>query len=159
MNLREEHGYTYGVYSSLTALKYPGPWRAYGDFRTEVTGGAMTEFFKEFQRIRDERVPASELDDSKHAIVASFALSLESNDDLLGYAIVRKVYGFPIDWDTYPAKIMAVTAADVQRVARKYLNPENMQVVAVGDLSKIKSVMEKYGPVEVYDADGKKVGN
>ena len=160
LNLREEHGYTYGVYSALTALKYPGPWRAYGDVRTEVTGGAMTEFFKEFQRIRDERVPASELDDAKHAIVASFALSLESNDDLLGYAIVRKVYGFPIDyWDTYPAKIMAVTAADVQRVARKYLNPENMQVVAVGDLSKIKSVMEKYGPVEVYDADGKKVGN
>jgi len=160
LNLREEHGYTYGVYSALTALKYPGPWRAYGDFRTEVTGGAMTEFFKEFQRIRDERVPASELDDAKRAIVASFALSLESNDDLLGYAIVRKVYGFPNDyWDTYPAKIMAVSAADVQRVARKYLNPENMQVVAVGDLSKIKSVMEKYGPVEIYDADGKKVGN
>jgi zinc protease len=160
LNLREEHGYTYGVYSAMTALKYPGPWRAYGDFRTEVTGGAMTEFFKEFQRIRDERVPASELDDAKRAIVASFALSLESNSDLLGYAIVRKVYGFPNDyWETYPAKIMAVSAADVQRVARKYLNPENMQVVAVGDLSKIKSIMEKYGPVEVYDADGKKVGN
>jgi len=160
LNLREVHGYTYGVYSALTALKYPGPWRAYGDFRTEVTGGAMTEFFKEFQRIRDERVPASELDDAKRAIVASFALSLESNNDLLGYAIVRKIYGFPDDyWDTYPAKIMAITAADVQRVARKYLNPENLQVVAVGDLSKIKSVMEKYGSVEIYDTDGKKVGN
>ena len=70
------------------------------------------------------------------------------------------MYGFPEDyWDTYPAKIMAVSDADVQRVARKYLNPENLQVVAVGDLSKIKSVMEKYGPVETYDADGKKVGN
>lgn len=160
LNLREEKGYTYGVYSSFTAVKYPGPWRAYGDVRTEVTGGAMTEFFREFQRIRDERVPANELEDAKRAIVASFALSLESNDDLLGYAIVRKVYGFPNDyWDTYPAKIMAATAADVQRVARKYLNPENIQIVAVGDVSKIKPVMEKYGPVEVYDADGKKVGN
>lgn len=160
LNLREEKGYTYGVYSSFTAVKFPGPWRAYGDVRTEVTGGAMTEFFREFQRIRDERVPENELEDAKRAIVASFALSLEGIDDLLGYAIVRKIYGFPNDyWDTYPAKVMAVTAADVQRVARKYLNPENIQIVAVGDASKIKPVMEKYGPVEVYDADGKKVGN
>ena len=54
---------------------------------------------------------------------------------------------------------MAVTAEDIQRVTRKYLNPENMQIVAVGDVSKIKPVLEKYGPVEVFDTDGKKVGN
>jgi predicted Zn-dependent peptidase len=54
---------------------------------------------------------------------------------------------------------MTVTAADVQRVARKYLNPETIQVVAVGDSGKIRSVMEKYGPVEVYDADGKRMAN
>jgi predicted Zn-dependent peptidase len=160
LNLREEKGYTYGVYSSLTALKYPGPWRAGGDVRTEVTGGAMTEFYKEFQRLRNEPVPAGELDEAKRAIVASFALSLESPAELLGDEIVRKIYGFPPDyWDTYPAKVTAVTADDIQRVARKYLNPDNMQVVAVGDVGKIKSVMEMYGPVEVYDADGKKVGN
>ncbi len=160
LNLREEKGYTYGVYSSFTALKYPGPWRVGGDVRTEVTAGAMTEFYREFQRIRDERVPASELEEAKRALVASFALSLEKPDELLGYAIVRKIYGFPADyWDTYPAKIMAITADDVQRISRKYLNPDNLQVVAVGDVSKIKSVMEKYGPVEVYNSEGKKVGN
>src|SRR5437899_8423140 len=125
LNLREEKGYTYGVYSSVTAVKYPGPWRAYGDVRTAVTDGAITEFFREFQRIRDERVPESELEDSKRSQVASFALSLESPNELLGYAIIRKIYGFPADyWDTYPAKIMAVTAADIQRVARKYINPD-----------------------------------
>ncbi len=160
LNLREEKGYTYGVYSSFTALKYPGPWRAGGDVRTEVTAGAMTEFLKEFQRIRDEKVPTTELDEAKRAIVAGFALSLERPTELLGYAIVRKIYGFPPDyWDTYPAQVMAVTADDIQRVARKYINPENLQVVAVGDVSKIKPVMEKYGPVEVYDAEGKRVGN
>lgn len=160
LNLREEKGYTYGVYSSFTALKYPGPWRAGGDVRTEVTAGAMTEFFKEFQRMRDEKVPATELDEAKRAIVAGFALSLESPGELLGYAIVRQIYGFPADyWDTYPAKVMAITADDIQRVARKYINPENLQVVAVGDLSKIRSVMEKYGPIEVYDGEGKRVGN
>jgi zinc protease len=160
LNLREEKGYTYGVYSSFAALKYPGPWRAGGDVRTEVTAGAMTEFYKEFQRLRDEKVPAGELDDAKRSIVASFALSLESPSELLADQIIRKIYGFPPDyWDTYPSKVMAVTADDIQRVARKYINPDNMQVVAVGDLSKIKSAMEKYGPVEVYDAEGKRVGN
>ena len=160
LNLREEKGYTYGVYSNFTALKYPGPWRAGGDVRTEVTAGAMTEFMKEFSRIRDEKVPASELDEAKRAIVAGFALSLESPSELLGYAIVRKIYGFPADyWDTYPAQVMAITADDVQRIARKYINPENLQVVAVGDVGKIRPVMEKYGPVEVYNADGKRVTN
>src|SRR5881396_1670907 len=131
LNLREEKGYTYGVYSSFTALKYPGPWRAGGDVRTEVTEGAITEFLKEFQRIRDEKVPASELEEAKRAIVAGFALSLERPTELLGYAIVRKIYGFPPDyWDTYPSQVMAVTADDIQRVARKYINPDNLQVVA-----------------------------
>jgi len=160
LNLREEKGYTYGVYSTFTATKYPGPWRAGGDVRTEVTSGAMTEFFNEFNRLRDQKIPQNELDEAKRSIVASFALSLESPSELLGDAIVRKIYGFPADyWDTYPAKIMSVTPDDVQRVARKYLNPDNLQVVAVGDVSKIKTVMEKYGPVEVYDADGKRVGS
>jgi len=160
LNLREEKGYTYGVYSSFTALKYPGPWRAGGDVRTEVTEGAITEFLKEFQRIRDEKVPASELEEAKRAIVAGFALSLERPTELLGYAIVRKIYGFPPDyWDTYPSQVMAVTADDIQRVARKYINPDNLQVVAVGDVSKIKGTMEKYGPVEIYDAEGKRIGN
>jgi zinc protease len=160
LNLREEKGYTYGVYSNVTAVKYPGPWSAGGDVRTEVTAGAMTEFFKEFQRLREERVSATELDEAKRAIVASFALSLESPEELLGDAIVRKIYGFPPDyWDTYPAKVMAVTADDIQRVTRKYLNPDNLQVVAVGDVTKIRSIMEKYGPVEIYDAEGKKLAN
>src|SRR5205823_4610136 len=105
-------------------------------------------------------VSATELDEAKRAIVASFALSLESPEELLGDAIIRKIYGFlPDYWDTYPAKVTAVTAEDIQRVARKYINPDNLQVVAVGDVSKIKPIMEKYGPVEVYDAEGKKVAN
>lgn len=156
LNLREEKGYTYGVYSFFTALKYPGPFRAGGDLRTEVTDGAMTEFLKEINRIRDEKVPAAELDDASRAVIAGFALSLEQPAQLLSLHITRKIYGFPEDyWDTYPAKIAAVTAEDVQRVARKYLNPETLQVVAVGDGSKIKMVLEKYGPVEVYDTEGK----
>jgi zinc protease len=156
MNLRENKGYTYGVYSSFQPVKYAGAWRAGGDVRTEVTDGAMTEFLVELNRIRNEKVPTGELEDAKHAIVSAFALSLEQPAQLLTYAIIRKLYNYPADyWDKYPEHIMAVTSDDVQRVAQKYYNPETMQIVAVGDASKIKSVMEKYGPVEMYATDGK----
>ncbi len=156
LNLREEKGYTYGVYSNLIARKYAGPWTAGGDLRTEVTDGAMTEFLRELNRIRDEKVPDDELDAARRSVVARFALSLESPQQLIGYAITRKAYNFPADyWDKYPAQIAAIKPDDVQRVARKYINPASMQVVAVGDAGKIKTVLEKYGPVEIVDASGK----
>ncbi len=155
-NLREDKGYTYGAYSSFTAGTYPGSWRASSEVRTEVTEGAMTEFFNEFRRIRDEKVPASELEEMKRSVVARFALSLESPQQLLFYATQRKFYDLPENyWDMYPAQIAAVSADDVQRVARKYLTLDNIQIVAVGDGSKIKTAMEKYGKVAVYDTDGK----
>ena len=157
LNLREEHGYTYGAYSMLVARKFAGPWIAEASMRTDATAGAMTEFMNEVNRIRDKAVPESELEESKRAIVASFALSLEEPDRLLDYAITQKIYGLPADyWDTYPAKIMTVTAEQVQRVAQKYVVPDSLQIVAVGDAGKIKPVLEKYGPVEVYDTQGNK---
>jgi predicted Zn-dependent peptidase len=158
LNLREEKGYTYGVYSDFTALRYPGAWRASGNMRTEVTGPALAEFFNEIRRIREEEVPESELEASKRAIAASFALSLEQPSAPLNFAIVSKRYRLPPNyWDVYPARIMALKAAEVRRVARKYLNPETMQLVAVGDGNKIKAALEKYGPVEIYDDEGRSV--
>ncbi|HEY1266324.1 MAG TPA: pitrilysin family protein [Candidatus Binatia bacterium] len=152
LNLREEKGYTYGVYSSFSAGEYPGPWRAGGNMRTEVTEGAFKEFFNEFRRIRDEKAPAAELGDAKRSVVANFALALEQPARVLAFAVARKIYGLPDDyWDTYSAKVMAVTADDVERVARKYLDPATAQIVAVGDARKIKPVLEQYGAVEVYD--------
>jgi predicted Zn-dependent peptidase len=156
MNLRENKSYTYGYYSSFQALKYPGAWTAAGDVRTEVTEGAMTEVMREIRRIRDEKVPAEELDQRIRAIVASFALSLEQPGSLLNNEIVRKIYNLPKDyWDRYPAMVSAVSAEDVQRMAQKYLSPDALQVVAVGDAGKIKAWFEKFGPVEVWGSDGK----
>jgi predicted Zn-dependent peptidase len=160
LNLREEKGYTYGVYSDFTALHYPGAWRAGGNMRTEVTAPALEEFFKEIRRMREEDVPPAELEASKRSIAASFALSLEQPATPLNFAIVAKRYGFPPDyWDRYAERIMAVSAADVRRVAQKYLDPKDMQLVAVGDAEKIKPAVEKYGPVRVFDASGKPLTN
>jgi len=160
MNLREVHGYTYGAYSMLVARRYAGPWIAQGSMRTDATGGAMTEFMNEINRIRDTPVPEKELEETKRSIVASFALTLERPNELLDYAIALKVYNLPADyWDTYPAKIMAITAEQVQRVARKYIVPDDLQIVAVGDAAKLKPVLDKYGAVQVFDTNGQSKTN
>ena len=81
------------------------------------------------------------------AIVAGFALSLEWVNGVLSQRMQAREYGLAEDyWDTYPEKVMAVTAAEVQRVARKYVPLENVQLIAVGDGSKIAEVLSKYGP-------------
>lgn len=155
LNLREEKGYTYGIYSNFAAVGYPGPWRVSGNVRSEVTGSALAEIFNEIHRIRETDVGEAELEENKRSVVASFALSLEQPAQVLDFTITRKIYNLPDNyWDTYPARVMAVTPQDVRQVARRYLNPESMQLVAVGDARKIKPMLEKYGPVQVYDSEG-----
>jgi predicted Zn-dependent peptidase len=158
LNLREDKGYTYGAYSSFGGSRFKGTWISSSEVRTDVTEGAMKEFMFELNRLRDEKVPAEELENAKRAIVGSFALSLEQPQSLLQNIITQKLYNLPADyWDTYPQKVAAITADDVQRVAQKYLDLGHLQVVAVGDASKAREVLAKYGKVEVFDADGKPV--
>ncbi|HEY6122088.1 MAG TPA: pitrilysin family protein [Pyrinomonadaceae bacterium] len=160
MNLREDKGYTYGAYSGFGGSKFRGTWVSSSEVRTEVTEGAMKEFMYELKRLRDEKVTTDELENAKRAIVGSFALSLEQPQALLQNVVTQKLYGLTADyWDAYPQKVAAITAEDVQRVAQKYIDLNHLQIVAVGDASKARDVLTKYGTVEVYDADGKPVLN
>jgi zinc protease len=78
---------------------------------------------------------------------------------VLGYYMNSWLYGLPADyWDTYPARISAVTAAQAQAAAKKYWGDERLQIVAVGDGTKIAPILAKYGTVEQYDTEGKKIG-
>jgi predicted Zn-dependent peptidase len=154
-HLREEKGYTYGIGSGFGASRYVGDWSASTSVRTEVTEAALTDLLAEIAGMGDTPVPVDELEDAKRAIVAGFALSLESPQRMLGYYTERWTYGLPSDyWDTYPSRISAVTAADVQAMARKYWDGSRLQIVAVGDASKITEVLRKRGQLEVFDADG-----
>jgi zinc protease len=158
LNLREDKGYTYGAYSNFGGSKFKGTWVSSSDVRTDVTEGAMKEFMYELNRLRDTPVPAEELENAKRAIIGSFALSLEQPNTLLQNIITQKLYNLPAEyWDTYPQKVSAITAADVQKAAQKYLDMGHLQVVAVGDAAKAREILAKYGKVEVYDAEGKPV--
>ena len=159
LNLREDKGYTYGAYSNFGGSKFKGTWISSSEVRTDVTEGAMKEFMYELNRLRTDPVSAEELDNAKRAIIGGFALSLEAPNALLQNIITQKLYNLPADyWDTYPQKVSAITAADVQRAAQKYIDLGHLQVVAVGDATKAREVLAKYGKVELYDADGKLVG-
>ena len=158
LNLREEKGYTYGAFSYYTADTYPGTFIAETQVRNAVTDGSMHELMGELKRIRDEAVKESDLEDARHAIVASFALSLEHPATLLNYWMTSKYFGLPQDyWDRYPTEVAKVTPEVVQRVARKYVDLDHLQVVCVGDGKQIKDVLSKYGTVEVYDTNGNRV--
>src|SRR5205085_7560596 len=155
-HLREEKGYTYGIGSSIDALPYVGAWTASTSVRTEVTEPALRDLMAEIAEMRDKPVPDKELADSKRALVAQFALSLESPQRVLGYSLDRWELGLPADyWDTYAARVSAITAAQAQAAAKKYWDPSRLQIVAVGDATKIRDILAKFGAVEVYDSDGK----
>jgi zinc protease len=158
MNLREDKGYTYGAYSEFASDTYPRPIIANTEVRTAVTDGSMHELLGELKRMREEPVPEPELDDARRAIVAAFALSLERSSELLDMWMRVKHNGLTYDyWDRYPAEVAKTDSAAVQRVAKKYLDQTRLQVVCVGTGKEVKSTLEKYGPVEVYDADGKRM--
>lgn len=149
MNLREDKGYTYGVYSSFTGTTFPGIVVASTDVRTAVTEGAMHELSLELRRIANEPVSAQELTNARRALIGRFALSLDAPAALMGNLATQKIYRLPADyWDTYPQRVEAVTPADIQRVAKQYYDAARLQIVAVGDAKQLGKVLEKYGTVE-----------
>jgi predicted Zn-dependent peptidase len=158
LNLSERLGYTYGAYSSITSGVYPGDWRATAEVRNAATDGSMHELMEEFKRIRTERVPASELDEARRSIVAGFALSLEQPGKLLNFWMTANYYRLPQDyWDRYPEEVAKVSPGVVEQAAKKYVDLDHLQFVCVGDSKQIKDTLRKYGPVEVYDADGNRL--
>lgn len=157
-HLREEKGYTYGAGSQLDARRFRGTWVASTNVRSEVTEPALRDLIDELRQAREIRVPDQEFADAKRSLVAAFALAVESPQAALNNSLIRWRYGLPADyWDRYPERIMAVTQEQVQAMAKKYLDPKRLQIVAVGDRAVAEEVLKKLGRLQVFDAEGKKI--
>ena len=160
IHLREEKGYTYGAGSTLVAPLYRGAWQAATNVRTEVTEPALNDLLSEIRRLRDEPVPDQELDDAKRSMVAEYALELESPAQLLNLNVISWRFKLSSDyWDRRAERLTAVTSAQVQAAARKYLAPDRLQIVAVGDPARVADSLKKLGAIETYDIEGKRVGS
>lgn len=159
-NLREEKGYTYGAGSGFGYRPLPGPFIAQSSVRTNVTDSSMIEFFKEFERLRNEPVDPVELERAKAYLALGLAGDFETTTQMAGQVSGLLRFGLPMTYyESYVPKIMAVTVADIQRVARQYVRPDRFTVVVVGDIAAIRPGIEalKLGPVSVRDMLGNEV--
>jgi zinc protease len=156
MNLREEKGYTYGAYTRMDARKDAGDLEATAEVRTAVTGDSLKEFFYELNRIRDEEVSPNELADAKNFLTGVFPIRAETQEGLTNLIVSQELYGLPEDYlNTYRENVDAITSEDVRRVANKYVNPDRMSIVIVGDADEILTQARDYAAdVEVFDTDG-----
>jgi zinc protease len=162
LNLREAHGYTYGAFAIFQYRRGPGPFFAGTSVRADVTAPSVHEIFNELERMRSSEMTADELAVSKDFLVRSMPGDFETSPSAAAAVRNLFVYNLPLDYyNTLPAKVSSVTAADALRVAKQYLAPEKMVVVAVGDRAKIQPELEKLGlgPVEVRDVNGQMVSD
>lgn len=154
--LREQKGWTYGAYTNITRPKDIGYYVASAEVRTAVTDSALAEMLHQLNRVRDEPVPAAELDAAKSYLMGSFPLTIETAGQIAGQVAQTRLLGLPIeDLTRYREHIAAVTAADVQRVAQKYIRPDHAAIIIVGDAKTVLPGLEKIAPVELYDVEGK----
>ncbi len=154
-NLRETHGYAYGASSSFDMRASAGPFVAAAGVQTDKTAESLTEFFTELANIRTP-IPDSELEKAKNYLALLLPRAFETTGSVAGSLQQQFVYGLPDDYfRTYTAHVRAVTSADVQAAARKYIQPDRMAVVIVGDLGVIEPAVKalNLGPLSVITAD------
>ena len=153
MNLREDHGYTYGARSSVGTDKYISRFRAGAAVRNAVTDSAVVEIVKEIRRIQTTPVEAEALANAKAKYVGDFVLALEKPSTIAQYAVNTKVNELPEDfYATYLEKINAVSIEDVQRIANTYFSADNARIVVVGKGSEVIENLEKTGiPIHYFD--------
>jgi len=160
MNLREDKGYTYGANSGFQFRRGPGPFRAGGDMQTKYTKESVVELMKELNNIRGEvPVTQKELDYYKQRLIRLYPGAFETVGGISGQLSNLVVFGLPDSYfNEYIAKVNAVTLDDVNRVAKKYLDPSKMAIVIVGDRKVIEPGLKELGyAITILDADGRPV--
>jgi zinc protease len=160
--IREVKGYSYGVYSDFGFGRGPGPFRTGGEIVTAKTDSALIEFMKQLRDIRGPRPPtADELAQAKASLVQSLPESFSSVRGVNQNIANIYTQGLPDDYyQRFIAGVNAVTADDVVRAAQKYIDPDHLSIVIVGDRATIQGPLEAthIAPVVLLDLDGNPVG-
>jgi zinc protease len=158
MNIREDKGYTYSPRSGINALRQHGYFSVSAAVRNDVVAASLTEIFYEIDRLRSLPVPEAELADARNYLSGIFSMGLATQDGLLSQLATVALNDLPDDYlETYREKVRALTPADLLATARKYLDSANMQIIVVGDRTKIEDQAKLFGELEIYDAQGNKL--
>jgi predicted Zn-dependent peptidase len=161
MNIREEKGYSYGVFAFPAPNSKYGIWRAFGGVQTNKTKEALVEFEKELKFIAGEKpVSEKELTDAKHARIRGYAQQFEAMDRVAGQIEELWAYGLAMnELQREPDELQKATLAAVNAAAQKYAQPSGATLLLVGDLSKIEAGVRELqlGEVVILDVEGKPV--
>lgn len=159
LNLREKHGWTYGSYSSLNQDDLKALFTAYAKCRNAVSDSSAEQILAEMKKLNDQKVGKEELHNHIVNLSGAFAIGLENPGTIAQYAINIERYHMPKDYyQNYLKNLAAVTAEDVQAIAKKYINPDKAYVVVVGNKGEVAKTMEKFATnkkVEFYDSYGR----
>jgi predicted Zn-dependent peptidase len=159
LNLREGKGWTYGARSTVDSRRAPGPISAGGEFVALHTADSVAEILKELASMRDADVTDVELARAKDQIIKSFPARFATRANVAAQLAELAVFGLPDSYvNEYTRKIAAVSKDDVRRVARKYLDPNHLTIVVVGDRKTLAEPLAKLAPVEERDLDGNPPG-
>ncbi|WP_158941803.1 pitrilysin family protein [Granulicella sp. S190] len=160
MNLREEHGYTYGATSGFFYYRTGGPFYSGAQVRTDVTAPAAKQLMLELNRIRTEPPTETELKLAKDSLLHSLPGDFETTKASIGGLRQLFIYGLPLDYFAkLPAQYEAVTPAEVSKAAQTDIHPDQLIVMAVGDRAKIEPGLKELnlGPIEYRDTTGNPV--
>ena len=147
-NLRETHGYTYGVYSGVSSDEISGKFSAGGDVNGNATDSSFVQMRFELQNMMDGDYTEQDLEKFKTMYAGDFSRSLESSSTIASFAYTIERYGLPDDYyATYLQRLDALTLDDIRAVVAKYFDPDNMYWFCVGDPSVLPALA-------AYDSDG-----
>jgi zinc protease len=165
LNLREAKGYTYGARTTFDYRRGAGPFTASAGVQTAVTKESVAEFLKELRGIRgDIPITPKELDQAKESIIRGFPRTFETPAQIATRLTDVALNGLSDSYfNSYIASIQAVTAADVNKVAREAIDPSKLAILVVGDRSVIEPGLRSLegigASVTILDADGHPVGD
>jgi len=137
-NIREQKGYTYSPYSEISRRYHDAYWAQNADVTTQFTGASLKEIFGEIDRLQKEAPSVQELKGIQSYLSGIFVIQNSNRQALIGQLQYVDFQGLGEDYlKNYVPRVNAVTPADVQKLTRKYIRPEAMVIVVVGDKSKI----------------------
>ena len=137
-NIREDKGYTYSPFSTLSARRGDGYWAQVAAVTTDVTGPALEEIYAEIERLREEPPAEDELDGMKNYRAGVFVLQNSTRRGIVNVLSFLDLHELPETWlGEYVSNVFAVSPEDISETARRYLRPEDMTLVVVGDRSQV----------------------
>jgi zinc protease len=151
-NVRSRLGLAYEVWGGVgSEYDYPGLFEVGMGTRSATTAAGIRALLSEIDRLRRDPPSAGELASAKDAILNSFVFRYDSKEKILREQMRFAFFGYPSDFlERYRAGIQKVTAADVTRVANKYVRKSDLAILVVGNPAEIKG-LEAIGVVKKLD--------